>query len=1642
MTNTSFHSFCCCLLAWSVPTAFAARPTRDEADLSASDELGHLQFQHNLGKAVDSFYDALQNTPPNETHVVHQGVHIHLYPMGPRDHHVGQGEEEENTPKKKQEPPKPSHHRSEGNTHHKEHHWLSLAEHQAKLIRDTRRWLKRAKDKGTPIDELAKELGTEEKDDEKEAVTLALHPSKALLRLEAKSSEEAKSEDEHGKEAEEDKKEEEDEDKKEEEDEEAGEKKCEAKEDEEEDDADPWQLAVWDLIKLDVGWLAGFLAIGICFAYLPSLLGALEDDPSDFREGVPQPSDFARKLFRFQVRIVDPVVVFVGIANFFFFAMETEMAFKEDPELSWLPHANRVCQMVSVPIICISIITRVLSASANPSWCLYGSAAPVLCLLIDYWTWLDVLAVVPSVLEFFNSKDLYYNILPLILIRTLEMCSRWPQTGPGLRAFRSTFQDEWRILLSLFTMLFVLWVMIGGLYRVAMHSSKSTSEWPAAEWKGQPYERFASIPSSMFYVLLSLMGEHPLADDFTSFSQRLLVVIVCILGVPIFGIPSGMIGYLLDKHTRLELERSKLMLQMKSPEETEAALADEPLRKQLKEQQRQQAAGAAHLEPAPAEPAPAQAADFAAPRPPTIREGDRFDQLDVDGDGVLTREEFYEAWRFQYQMMIQAQEDAGFASYFQGELLEPAPTPTEPAFEYGPNKHRWYYGTVAVAFGSVFFYMLSTSKWDDACNTEPVRILHVNIPKIEPLFVVIVDLAASVFFGIEFFQRRQYDVFSPPHAAWSPMTVIDLCSWLCGVIHAIAFLVDPKGKLVVFAAAFCVLRVLKPERYLGAFKAMYNTLGDSAAILRASALISFLIWLFVSSVLYFTERDNPDSDMTDNYGSVPRSLWAEIINLHGEWPWTDYSWQGKAVGTMICFIGNTLCMIPLAVFQDGLTGRIEEEAEEEQAAAEGQGEAAGTEGQGEAGKEGQGEAAKGQEEAGKEGQVEAGKDSQGEAEKDSQGEAAGKEGQGEAGKEGQVEAGKDSQGEAGKEGQGDVGAEDGNEHEEALEDEKIFEQKAQARWQMKLRPAGGSILFDTFYAHLLSPKQLRERPRSRLYRLVRFVSVSLTLAVTVSNILGSDPFMIERYGDIDSHLVALNIVAILFFHVELGARVIALRARYIISWTCLLDVISLSALNVTTFSEHRQQFLHPRYDSPHERAWIDLLLTACLLRIVMLENWVPAIQTTVDVILLHKKSLGKALYATIVVWYIFGVILYVLEKDSEDEEVASRYADVLTGLPHALIHVKGDYPVTNYRVASMPFHFVAILMGMCCLGALAGIFSQAVEDFIDSERLLKRQMEREKRATLLLQMALFVQRNFRRKRALASGRFIAPTPSQRVSFRMGAKKIIAQKTNLGKAFATMGKLALALNVINALLGSIQEVELREQRWINWVELVTCLFFLVEYAFHCLASPRDITRHPMRIIDFLCLLPFIARIIYWILPDAKRHDQQEKVDIVLEAFEVCRVLRVLDWPIVRRDVRMIMRAIGKCINGLGIPAVLALQTWVVCSGLFVLLENMYDGPDKEHMESMMDSLYWNSIYLLGEWANDEFSNGAGSRLCIVYNFFGVVLFQLPVGMMVQAAQNTLDEAESERKAVELYTKAARREVKLSKDAPPQQLRAKS
>jgi len=127
------------------------------------------------------------------------------------------------------------------------------------------------------------------------------------------------------------------------------------------------------------------------------------------------------------------------------------------------------------------------------------------------------------------------------------------------------------------------------------------STWKFAKWDNDEgewlvWQRFESIPSSLWFVLMNLCKEHPLADVFTTWYQRLIVCAVCVIGVPIFAVPTGIIGVTLQEFSHRELLRADSTARnARALTEVEESRSEEEVQASVREVELQNIAGRGSL---------------------------------------------------------------------------------------------------------------------------------------------------------------------------------------------------------------------------------------------------------------------------------------------------------------------------------------------------------------------------------------------------------------------------------------------------------------------------------------------------------------------------------------------------------------------------------------------------------------------------------------------------------------------------------------------------------------------------------------------------------------------------------------------------------------------------------------------------------------------------------------------------------------------------------------------------------------------------------------------------------------------------------------------------------------------------------------
>lgn len=1113
----------------------------------------------------------------------------------------------------------------------------------------------------------------------------------------------------------------------------------------------------------------------------------------------------------------------MGLLNFVFFAVATEAQFDQDMQMfsipvhSWLPRVVITFQLLSVVVNVLLILARSLSARACPYFSQYGSGAWWRYLLADMYVHIDIISTLPSF--FLLPLGLWhYNLLWLSLLRFFQMAAiRAESEGKGWPAIHTCWSiigDEHHLLVAVCIYAFIPWFLFSGLYFVA-NENNDNSVWTAAEYSGEPWQRFKSIPSSMFFVLINLCAEEPLADDFKRSYQRTLIVLVCWIGVPMFGLPTGFLGASFMK--------------------------------------------------------------------------------------IASKESLPEASGHQ---VAQTSDNT-----------------------FGSNP-VWGAVTFVLSFGSVVTYFYQTAG-ATAFLGVPIHINDVSF--------VVVDGAVSTLFALEWLLRVRYGGF---HYMSSLLGIIDLASWFPGACHAALFaagveIVDlrpPDYKQIEIGdwlLAACVLRVFKLERFTNAFCDLKGILWQQSDLLKATGAVTLFIWILFSSLLYFTEHQSTDPDVRVNYASVARALWSELINLHGEWVWCDYSAIGKVCCTFVAFVSVGIFIVPVIICGEGYQAKLQTDLN--------------------------------------------------------------------------------------------------------------MESIDCLPWQARCCPSEVGFqqqLYFMLYSHV--------RPRPRQYNACYLcfctMSVLLSCVATVSTVVLTsavfDPINCKDNSDcihagqliVRPEWAALawlcyvvDCVATFFFFVEFLLRLGALRWRHICSFHGVCDILSLVSF-VGTLPGWRASAIFPDYSQ--QNYILEALVPLRLLRLFLLEAYIPWLHILGNVVCVSRKPLMKSGYVLVCLWYAFATLLYLFEhngprKHNENEmNMAVRFRDVLTGLQYALVHLTGDYPITEYTLASKVTHFFALIFGMFVVAAFTGIFSSGFVHYLKLHRALERdQTSPTSRPVIILNSLSNLSPSSSSPQPLSiNSPQLFGSGQSCSSLHARARDLLDVEHPRGRWFLRLANWSLGLNLIGTLIDSIPESDVYPilDMTLEVNEMLTGTVFIIEYLLMLMAADSLCLALRRRTVDLVCLLPTLSR--FAISMEHGRWRGKHGFESVIICCAVFRVVRILNFPYVRSQRVKVWSAISAALRNLAAPAVLAVTMWVTFAAAFRWTEGAYDGPEKEHMASILDAMYWTAIYFTGEWANVDFSIG-GSRMCIVMCLFGIALVAIPTGLVMEAVTSVMEESAEENKRLQ-------------------------
>jgi voltage-gated potassium channel len=153
--------------------------------------------------------------------------------------------------------------------------------------------------------------------------------------------------------------------------------------------------------------------------------------------------------------------------------------------------------------------------------------------------------------------------------------------------------------------------------------------------------------------------------------------------------------------------------------------------------------------------------------------------------------------------------------------------------------------------------------------------------------------------------------------ALRPLALVDLLV----ILPFLATLGTADMRVLRTLRLFRLLSLLKVGRYLAALTVLRRVVRDKRAELVMSALLTAVLLIVASSVMYFAESDA----QPEKFSSIPASMWWAVATLttvgYGDvYPVTVL---GRVAGGFLAFLGIGLFALPTAILGSGLVEAVQ-----------------------------------------------------------------------------------------------------------------------------------------------------------------------------------------------------------------------------------------------------------------------------------------------------------------------------------------------------------------------------------------------------------------------------------------------------------------------------------------------------------------------------------------------------------------------------------------------------------------------------------------------------------------------------------------------------------------------------------------------
>jgi len=164
--------------------------------------------------------------------------------------------------------------------------------------------------------------------------------------------------------------------------------------------------------------------------------------------------------------------------------------------------------------------------------------------------------------------------------------------------------------------------------------------------------------------------------------------------------------------------------------------------------------------------------------------------------------------------------------------------------------------------------------------------------------------------------------------SYSLFNFLPLVDFISFAPYWIAYYMHAQNMLVVkFMRLF---RIFRFERYTRAFTTFDDIIRQQMDMFEVAGIGALILWIFFSSIMYWSERNNDNEEIASYYNNVPNAMWITLLNLAGECPLAYYTLIGQITAGVMGVFATGLFGIPIGILGNCFNNNVDEkEAEEE-----------------------------------------------------------------------------------------------------------------------------------------------------------------------------------------------------------------------------------------------------------------------------------------------------------------------------------------------------------------------------------------------------------------------------------------------------------------------------------------------------------------------------------------------------------------------------------------------------------------------------------------------------------------------------------------------------------------------------------------